>query len=353
MVDRPARRAGRRSLGRVQAYLGRCGVGEALAQRQRFGAVTLQGLAGLRVARALARAGELTGVDIDPAAYLARPAARPPVVAGQLGLDLELPRFDWVEAQAELGLPVVRTAGPRLRVGQLDALRAELHREYPVPVSVTLALDGGWLGSKHSGVLAEQLRAADRDVSLVLGAPLDPLDSSYKIFGLQRLLRWSTRTERRLELLRTGPVGIPAITAGARLAAIGMSASTRRLGGPLARRADGVRPKRSPQVFVPRLLHWQRGIDLRGSSEVTECACAACRRAGAGLRRFDVAFDTAVPAAVRADAREHDSHALAEIVHAITGAKDPKAELVKLTGDAEDLAEELGLPLPKWLASWD
>jgi len=343
-------RGGRSALGRAQAYLGRCGTADAVANRDRFGGVTLQGVSGLRVARVLAQAGELTGVDLDPAAYLVRGKAKPPVVAGQLGLDLDLPAFDWVEAQAELGLRVVRTAGPRLRVGQVDELKAELNRDYPVPVSVTLALDGGWLGSRHSGVLAEQLRAADRDVSLVLGAPFDPVDSSYKVLGLRRLLRWSLRTGRSLELLRTGPIGIPAIAAGASLAAIGLSSSTRHLGGPVARRADGVRPKRSPQVFVPRLLHWQRGVDLKAG--VTDCECAACARAGTGLTRFGVAFDASVPADVRAAAREHDSHALAEVLHAVFDAKDPEDELARLREDARELAAELDVVVPKWLGDW-
>jgi hypothetical protein len=346
MADRRA------SLGRVQAYLGRCSAAEALVNREQFGGVTLQGVHGLRIARVLDRAGELKGVDLDPAAYLARGKAQAPVVAGQLGFDLDLPVFDWVEAQAELGLPVVRTAGPRLRVGQLDELKAELHRDYPVPVSVTLVLDGGWLGSRHSGVLAEQLRAADRDVSLVLGAPFDPVDSSYKVQGLRRLLRWSARTGRRLELLRTGPIGIPAVAAGARLAAIGLSSSTRHLGGPVARRADGARPKRSPQVFVPKLLHWQRGIDLKGS-EVTRCGCAACARAGTGLQRFDVSFDSSVPAGVRNAAREHDLHALAEVMRSVSAATDPRDELARLRQDARELAGELGVPVPKWLGNWE
>jgi hypothetical protein len=346
MADRRA------SLGRVQVYLGRCGAAEVVANRERFGAVTLQGLQGLAVAGRLARIGELRGVDLDPAVYLARGKAKAPVVEGQLGFDLELPVFDWVTAQAELGLPVVRTAGARLRVGQVDELKAELAREYPVPVSVTLVLDGGWLGSKHSGVLAEQLRAADRDVSLVLGAPFDPVDSSYKVHGLQRLLRWSTRTGRRLELLRTGPIGIPAIAAGAKVAAIGLSTSTRHLGGPVARRADGVRPKRSPQVFVPRLLHWQRGIDLKGT-EVTHCGCPACARAGAGLSRFDVAFDAAVPAKVRAAAQEHDSHALADVVRSVMAATDPRDELARLRRDAQELAAAIGVPVPTWLGNWE
>jgi hypothetical protein len=346
MADRRA------SFGRVQAYLGRCSAAEALANREAFGGVTLQGVHGLKIARVLDRAGELKGVDLDPAAYLARGKAPAPVVQGQLGFDLDLPVFDWVEVQAELGLPVIRTAGPRLKTGDVDALKAELNREYPVPVSVTLVLDGGWLGSKHSGALAEQLRAADRNVSLVFGAPFDPVDSSYKVEGLRRLLRWSNRTGRRLELLRTGPIGIPAVAAGAKVAAIGLSSSTRHLGGPVARRTDGVRPKRSPQVFVPRLLHWQRGVDLKGS-EVTDCSCAACARAGSGLRRFDVAFDSSVPAGVRNAAREHDLHALAGVVRGVVAAADPREELSRLRHDAQDLAKAVGVTVPRWLGDWD
>jgi hypothetical protein len=177
------------------------------------------------------------------------------------------------------------------------------------------------------------------------------VDSSYKVLGLRRLLRWSGRTGRSLELLRTGPVGIPAIAAGARLAAIGLSSSTRHLGGPVARRADGVRPKRSPQVFVPRLLHWQRGIDLKAG--LTDCACAACARAGSGLARFDVAYDATVPADVRAAAREHDSYALAEVMHAVMAAPEPEAELARLRRDAQELAAEVDLAVPKWLGGWD
>jgi hypothetical protein len=342
----------RSAIGRVQVYLGKCTAADVVANRERFGGVTLQGVHGLAVAARLARAGELRGVDLDPAAYLARGRAKPPVVEGQLGFDLDLPIFDWVTAQAELGLPIVRTPGPRLRVGQIDLLKAELHRDYPVPVSVTLVLDGGWLGSKHSGVLAEQLRAADRDVSLVLGAPFDPVDSSYKVQGLQRLLRWSSRTGRKLELLRTGPIGIPAIAAGAKVAAIGLSTSTRHLGGPVARRADGVKPKRSPQVFVPKLLHWQRGVDLRGS-EMTHCGCAACAKAGKGLSRFGVSFDSSVPAAVRNAAQEHDSHALAEVVRSLQGADDPKDQLARLRKEAQELADAVGVAVPKWLANWE
>jgi hypothetical protein len=169
---------------------------------------------------------------------------------------------------------------------------------------------------------------------------------------LQRLLRWSTRTGRRLELLRTGPIGIPAVAAGAKVAAIGLSTSTRHLGGPVARRSDGVKPKRSPQVFVPKLLHWQRGVDLRGT-EVTHCGCPACSKAGNGLSRFGVSFDSSVPAAIRAAAQEHDSHALADVVRGIRNAADPRDELARLRKDAQELAGAIGMPVPKWLANWE
>ena len=113
-----------------------------------------------------------------------------------------------------------------------------------------------------------------------------------------------------------------------------------------------MRPKRSPQVFVPRLLHWQRGVDLKGT-EMTHCGCPACAKAGTGLSRFGVAFDSSVPAAIRNAAQEHDSHSLAGLVRNVMAAADPREELSRLRRDAQELATELGVPVPKWLGNWD
>jgi hypothetical protein len=104
-------------------------------------------------------------------------------------------------------------------------------------------------------------------------------------------------------------------------------------------------------VFVPRLLNWQRGVDLKAG--LTDCGCAACARAGTGLGRFEVAYDSTVPAAVRAAAREHDSNALADVMRTVMAAADPGSELVRLREDARELAAEVDLAVPKWLGHWD
>jgi hypothetical protein len=71
------------------------------------------------------------------------------------------------------------------------------------------------------------------------------------------------------------------------------------------------------------------------------------------LSRFDVSFDSAVPTAVRNAAQEHDSHALADLVQSVMGASDPKDKLARLRTEAQELAGELGMPVPRWLGSWD
>jgi hypothetical protein len=40
-------------------------------------------------------------------------------------------------------------------------------------------------------------------------------------------------------------------------------------------------------------------------------------------------------------------------VRAVLGAADPREELTRLRQDAQELAAEVGLPVPKWLANWD
>jgi hypothetical protein len=271
--------------------------------------------------------------------------------------------FDWVAAQAELGLPVIRTAGTRVRVGRIDDLRAELDREYPVEVTVVLALDTGWLGRRHIDSLEEALRAVDRDVSVVFAAPFNPVDTLRKIEALRRLLRWAADTHRTLELLRTDLTGLPAVLEGATVAAIGFSTSTRHLGVPFAaRQREAVnRRRRSPLVFVPRLLHWQRASILGGLAQwdgagVTFCDCAVCVRSGRDLLRF------AAPAGggpVDDEVREHDELALAGAVRQIMAAENPAAELkfrrINAVHRAKSVASSLGVQLdapPAWLDSW-
>ena len=276
------RRAGAPRSGACRCTSGGAVPPRSSANRERFGGVTLQGLHGLAVAPRLARVGELRGVDLDPAAYLARGKAKPPVVEGQLGFDLDLPVFDWVSRAGRAR--VARRAhrrGPGCGSGSSTSSRPSCTATIPCPCpsrSCSTVAGSGPSTVACSPSSCGPPTGTSRSCS---GRRSTRVDSSYKVQGLRRLLRWSTRTGRKLELLRTGPIGIPAVAAGAKVAAIGLSSSTRHLGGPVARRADGVKPKRSPQVFVPKLLHWQRGIDLRGT-EVTHCDVSRVR---AGRRR--------------------------------------------------------------------
>lgn len=349
----------RTALGRTQAYLGRCQIADVLRCRDRFGGVTLQGLAGLKIARYLDRAGELRDVDLDPAVYRARPG-KP---SNQLALPgVDCAPFDWVTTQVELGLPVVRTAGPRIKVGRLDELRAELNRPYPVEVTVVLALDTGWLGRRHIDSLEQELIAADRDVSVLLASPFNPLDTVGKIEALRRLLRWASDAHRNLELLRTDLAGLPAVMEGATLAAIGLRTSTRHVGSPLGARQRAVydQRQRSPLVFVPRLLHWQRanvltGLTPWGGAGLTHCDCPACGRAGHDLLRFD-----RVPTEIANEVRDHDELALSTLIQDIMSAHNPAAELkfrrTNAVQRARSIASSLGVRLdapPAWLDGWD
>ncbi|HEU5470814.1 MAG TPA: hypothetical protein VFV67_09180 [Actinophytocola sp.] len=350
----------RTGVGRTRAYLGRCRVEDVWRCRERFGGVTLQGMVGLRIARALDRAGELHGVDLDPAVYRNRPV---PAATAQLTLPgLDCAPFDWVAAQAELGLPVVRTAGARIRVGRVDELRAELARSYPVAVSVVLALDAGWLGRRHIDALEEALRAADRDVSLLFAAAYNPLDTVVKIESFRRLLRWAAGAHRDIELLRTDLTALPAVIEGATVAAIGFSTSTRHLGipfGPRQREAFN-RRRRSPLVFVPRLLHWQRANVLGAlaawdGAGVTYCECPVCARAGHDLLRFDT-----IPAELEHEVRDHDEHALAMVIDQIMAATDPAAELKFRRTNAVQRGRSIAAALdvgldspPAWLDGWN
>jgi hypothetical protein len=320
--------------------------------------VTLQGLVGLKIARHLARAGDLREVDLDPAVYRNRPV-KP---SNQLMLPgVECAPFDWVGEQVNLGLPVVRTAGTRIRSGQLDDLRAELDREYPVDVRVVLALDAGWLGRKHIDSLEGELKAADRDISLLFAAAYNPVDTVAKIEAFRRLLRWAADSHRTLELLRTDLTALPALTEGAAVAAIGFSTSTRHLGLPFAARQREAfnRRKRSPLVFVPRLLHWQRANVLASlapwdGAGVTYCDCPACERAGHDLLRFDTS-DVA-----EQEVREHDELALTRVIQEIMGSDNPAAKLkfrrLNAVQRARSIASSLNVALdapPAWLDSWD
>ena len=128
------------ALGQVQLYLGATTVDEVRRYRDIFGGVTLQGATGLRIARDLHRADDLGGVDLDPAVYVNSQATGGP----QLCLDLETEPFDWIGAQRDLDLSIIRTAGRRIVAGNIDQVRVELAQPCLPRISVELVLDGGW-----------------------------------------------------------------------------------------------------------------------------------------------------------------------------------------------------------------
>jgi hypothetical protein len=344
------------AVGRAQAYLGRCRVEDVLRCRDRFSGVTLQGMDGLKVARYLDRVGELRDVDLDPAVYRRGPAR----ATNQLTLPgMEVGPFDWVAVQADLGLPVIRTPGVKIKAGRIDELKAELHAEYRIDVSVVLPLDAGWLGPRHIDTLEQELGAADRDVSLIFASPFNPLDTARKVEGFRRILRWAGEAHRSLELLRTDLTGLPAVLEGASMAAIGLRTSTRHLGTPLGprQRASYDRRKRSPLVFVPRLLHWQRANTLGAlapwqGAGLTHCDCTECE--AGDLLRFDTEGDR------EDEVRRHDELALSTVIRDILAADNPAAELkfrrVNAVQRARSIAAMLKIQLdapPAWLDCWD
>ncbi|MGH7686869.1 MAG: hypothetical protein ACREN2_08645 [Candidatus Dormibacteria bacterium] len=349
-------------LGQLQVYLGRCNVEEVRRRRDQFGAVILQGAAGLKVATNLGRLGDLLGVSLDPADYRKISSASP---ARSTIPGLELPVFDWVAAQVRLGMSTVRTSSPRIRVGHLDQVKLELSKSYSVPVSVVLALDCGWLGRLHIDSLIKELEEADRDVSFVLSAPFDPLGTSRAVAGLRQLLAWASASCRRVELLRTDLAALPAVLEGAAVGAVGLSTTTRHLGQPMKRKQLKEYEHRqvSPLVFVPRLLHWQRGSQLGALSPwkgagVTDCDCTVCQAANDDLLRFASTYES-VPANVDQELRDHCALALSTIMRYVMESENPAANLANLRADALSRARFITAslkvhldPPPAWISSW-
>lgn len=360
-LDQPALRTG---LDQVKVYLGETSVEEVGRCRALFGGVILQGVPGLRLATLLSRMGDLHGIEIDPAQYL-KPADAEVSQNPSLALDVQ-PR-DLVRWQHDLGLPVVRTAGRRIRVGRFDDLRAALGACFDFDVSVVLPLDGGWFGARHIETLHAELVAANRDISLVLADSFDPLKGAGRIAGFRRIVSWAAAAGRRLDLLRTDLAGIPAVIDGVTSAAIGLGASTRHYGLPLPpnQREDYESRQHSPLVFVPKLMHWQRGHVLgaldpwRSEIDLAACSCAACVAAGDGLLRFDMQYRTQPPE-VRKALKAHTMHAVHDLVESLRSAEDPRLALKERRRHAVDLTRSVkqrtGVHLeapPTWITSWD
>lgn len=356
------RETARTRIGQLQAYLGRCNVEEVQRRRDQFGAVVLQGRTGLKVAADLSRLDDLADVSLDPADYRQAPSANS--TKGTLP-GLETPPFDWIAAQIRLGMSIVRTPSPRIRVGRLDEVKVELSKSYCVPVSVVLALDCGWLGKRHIDSLIKELESADRDVSLVFSAPFDPLATSRAIAGLRQLLAWASASGKRVELLRTDLAALPAVLEGAAVGAVGLSTTTRHLSQPLTskQRKEYEHRQVSPLVFVPRLLHWQRGSHLGALSPwkgagVTDCDCTVCKAANDDLLRFTSTYES-VPVHVQQELNDHCALALSMIFRRVMESENPAASLANLQAEALSRARFITAslkvhldPPPAWISSW-
>jgi hypothetical protein len=355
-------------LDQVKVYLGETSVDEVRRCRELFGGVVLQGVPGLKLASLLSRIEDLNGVEVDPAQYL-KPDLKPAGAdeAPNLSLTLDLQPRDLVRWQHDLGLPVVRTAGRRIRVGRYDDLRAALGVCFDFDVSVLLPLDGGWFGARHIEALHDELAAANRDVSFVLADSFDPLNSAVRIAGFRQVVSWANAAGRRLDLLRTDLVGIPAVIDGVASAAIGLGTSTRHYGLPIPRKQqeDYEFRQRSPLVFVPKLMHWQRGNVLgalepwRREIDLAACSCAACEAAGEDLLRFDMQYRSQPPE-VRKALNVHTMHAVHDLVESLRSAEDPRLALKERRRQAVDLTRSVthrtGVQLegpPAWITSWD
>lgn len=348
--------------GQVKVYLGETSVADVRRCRELFGGVVLHGKSGLRIATTLSQMSDLDGIEFDPAMYLSREISHP----AQHTLFTDQSSQDLVRQQHDLGLAVVRSAGRRIRVGRADDLQAALAVSYSFDVSAVLPLDGGWFGPRHLDTLCRELVAADRDVTIVPAAPFDPFDRASAIAGLRQVISWAKSASRRMDLWRTDLVGIPAVIDGAASTAIGLSTSTRHFGLPLGgkRQQDFNERQHSPLVFVPKLLHWQRGNVLGALSAwrslgLTACACAACADAGEDLLRFDMVYRTQ-PAVVRHALQAHTLHAIGDLVRELRSEADPRLALKLRRRTAAETTrstvERTKVPLdgpPAWITSWD
>lgn len=349
-------------LSRVGIYPGSCSPEDALQLRNLTGRVVLQGRDGLRTARALARAGETDGVQVDPATYRDEP---PKIEYADCLPGLEDVRVDWVQQQRALGLSPVYTAASRIRAGRTDELARYLEEQAGSADEVcVVALDSAWLTAKYFGPLTSRLAESGLTrFAIVLGDLFDPLGDAHKVMHLRSLLTWSEEAGVTLDLLRTDMSGLRAVLSGARFGGIGLSTSTRHLGLPFARkqRDDYERRKRIPLVFVPKLMHWIRANHLGALSAwpdhpLLQCSCLPClSSADSSLARFD---QVDLDGDSLRKLRMHDAWAMTSVVEKVMGASEPSSVLLDLQNSAIELAlattvdTKVEITLPPWFEHW-
>jgi hypothetical protein len=316
------------------------------------GRVTVYGKPGLRALASLAKAGDLYGVDLDPAGYL----------GGGSGQG-ELFGIAWEAEQRRLGLPVVRSAG--VFVDKAD--HASLKQAFSLAVDPgtvrVVSLHGRWLERGCSRDLLRWVTGCDDPLAFVLAEQFDPLAHPGSVDGLCALVDAARAGGRRVELLRTDATGVAFAALGGSLGAVGLSTTTRHHGRPLGKRAGQHYERRRsvPYVFIRSLLSWQKGTVLGalapfGGAGITDCDCDACT--GRDLRRFDREWPGIVPADVRADAREHDLRTWMALASDVLGASDPVAAWRAASNSAVATASNIAstykvrLSVPQSVSGW-
>jgi hypothetical protein len=341
-----------RRTGLLGAYMSAVDLEQVRAVRELTGRVTVHGRPGLRALRALRLAGDLHGVDLDPAGYLSPDAD-----------DGALFPFDWEVCQQELELPVVRSAGHFVRGRDLDQLRVAFTVAVRPGTLRVVSLDGRWLRPDALPAVLAHVRQCPDPLAFVLADPFDPLNAPGAVDGLQALLGVAGEGGRTVELLRTDISGIGFVAAGGAHSSIGITTSARHHPLPLGKRAGQQHEVRQgiPKVFTPALLSWQQGTRLGaltpwGGAGICQCNCSGCD--GRDLLRFDRSFAGTVPHDVRSDAQWHDIHSVQDIGRAVLGAADPLAawrELCRSAGHTAAQVEavyRVPLRVPGSVAAW-
>ena len=342
----------RTRVGTVGAYTTGSNLDVVLQAREFIGAVTVSGRTGLGALGALARRGELYGVDLDPACYLESPRAQG-----------ELFARDCEDDQRRLGLPIIRSAGSYVGRADLEALRHAFTTPVGAGTIRVISLHGGWLRLDALPNVLSFVRGSSDSLAFVLADPFDPLSARGAVDGLQELLAAASPDERRVELLRTDIAGLGFAAAGGRFGAIGLSSTTRHHSLPLGRNAgrDFERRRGTPKLFVPQLLSWQQGTVLGaltpfGGAGLTECACVPC--GGSDLLRFDQQWPGSVPEEIRAEARDHDLHSWGTLSTGVLADSDPmlawRSACMAATRTTAEIADmyKVQLTIPESVRAW-
>lgn len=301
--------------GTVGAYM-TSGDAQAVRRvRDIAGHVTVSGKAGLRALRQFAADGHIDDVDLDPATYLDREP------------DQALMPIDWVEIQRDLGLPIIRSAGLFARRNDPASLREAMAAKVAPDAFRVISLSSFWLKKDRISSVATAFRNSDNHLTLVLADQFDPLHRAEQVECLRQLIEVCTVDGRRLELLRTDTHAIGFAASGGTHGAIGLTSNGRHHPQPMksSARAEHEQRQKSPLIWTPALMSWQRGIRL-GALEpfngagYTDCLCSVCD--GRSLLRFNHEWPQ-VPANIRLDAQLHDVSSWAILRNRILTAPDP------------------------------